>query len=47
MQAAVDERELDGSAAFALRAGDLAATVVPGVGMVVASLTREIGRAHV
>ncbi len=40
MQAAVDERELDGAAAFALRAGDLAATVVPGVGMVVASLTR-------
>lgn len=38
MQAAVDAHEIDGLAAFDLRAGDLAATVVPGAGMVVASL---------
>lgn len=38
MQTAADERDLDGCTAIELRAGDLAATVVPGVGMVVASL---------
>ncbi|MGI9117847.1 MAG: aldose 1-epimerase [Gaiellales bacterium] len=38
MATALTETMLDGSPALALRAGDLAATVVPGVGMVVASL---------
>ena len=55
MQTSVDDRELDGCAALALRAGDLEAVVVPGVGMVVASLRlgdrellgQQIGRAHV
>jgi galactose mutarotase-like enzyme len=38
MQTSVDERELDGRAALALRTGDLEAVVVPGGGMAVAAL---------
>lgn len=41
MQSSVDAHELDGSAAFRLRTGDLEAAVVPGVGMVVASLRHD------